>query len=164
MTEMSTKTREKAPDKMAEIMKGETLNFMTTRRRVLRGVWAFFLAIGLGGVFYGLYRFLAPGGGTSPLLEIPLSEIPPGGTYPVQYGGSPGILIQEGDGSFRAFSLVCPHLACTVVWNPEKKEFQCPCHDALFDAQGSVLSGPSPSPLERWKIQVQNDRVLVGGG
>jgi cytochrome b6-f complex iron-sulfur subunit len=144
-------------------MEGETLNFMTARRGVLKGVYAFFLASGLGGVLYGLYRFLAPGGGTSPPLEIRLSEIPRGGTYPVQYAGSPGILIHEGDGSLRAFSLVCPHMACAVVWNPEKKEFQCPCHDALFDAQGSVLSGPSPSPLERWKVQVQNDRVLVGG-
>src|SRR4030042_408706 len=78
--------------------------------------------------------------------------------------GAPGMFVPEEDGSLRALSLVCTHMACTVVWNPGKKEFHCPCHDALFDSQGNVLSGPPPSPLARWKIQVMGDKILVGGG
>jgi cytochrome b6-f complex iron-sulfur subunit len=70
--------------------------------------------------------------------------------------------MQDEDGSLQAFSLVCTHLACTVAWKPEKKEFYCPCHDAIFDAQGRVLSGPPSSPLERWNVQVKNDKVLIG--
>jgi cytochrome b6-f complex iron-sulfur subunit len=137
--------------------------FLTGRRGVLKGLYAFLCAAGLGGLSYGLYRFMSPGEeGAAPLL-ISRSDIPAGGTYSFQYGGSPGILIAEEDGGLRAFSLVFTHLACTVVWNPEKREFHCPCHDALFDARGNVISGPPSAPLERWKVERQNGKVLVGG-
>jgi cytochrome b6-f complex iron-sulfur subunit len=160
MTEASVKTPEKVPDRVD----CGTQDFITTRRGLLKGLYRFFLAAGLGSIIYGLYRFLAPSGGFAPALEIPLSEITARGDTAFQYGGSPGILIQGEDGSFRAFSLVCTHLACTVVWIPEKKEFYCPCHDGHFDAEGNVMSGPPPSPLERWRVQVKDDRVLVGEG
>jgi cytochrome b6-f complex iron-sulfur subunit len=159
MTEISTKASEKSPDRVNR----ETLNFMTHRRGLLKGIFSAFLAAGLGGLVYGLYRFLAPGGGAPATVEISLSEISSKGDYAFQYGGSPGILIQEEDGRFKAFSLVCTHLACTVVWIPEKKEFFCPCHDGHFDAEGSVLSGPPPSALERLRVQVKDNSILVGG-
>lgn len=159
MTEASAK----APEKISGRVNRETLDFMTTRRGLLKGLYSLFLAAGVGSLIYGLYRFLAPGGG-APAVEIPLSEIAARGDYAFQYGGSPAILIQGEDGSFKAFSLVCTHLACTVAWIPEKKEFYCPCHDGHFDAEGNVLSGPPPSPLERWRVQVKNDKVLVGEG
>jgi cytochrome b6-f complex iron-sulfur subunit len=160
MTEVSVK----APEKISGRVNRETLDFMTTRRGLLKGIYSLFLAAGVGSLIYGLYRFLAPGGGAAPAVEILLSEIAAGGDYAFQYGGSPGILIQGEEGSFKAFSLVCTHLACTVAWIPEKKEFYCPCHDGHFDAEGNVLSGPPPSPLERWRVQVKDNRVLVGEG
>jgi len=141
----------------------ETGKIQTDRRGLLKGLFAFLGSLVLGSFFYGLYRFMAPGAGTHPPVEVPLGELAPGTAYSLQYGGSPGILIREEDGGLLALSLVCTHLACTVVWNPEKREFHCPCHDALFDAQGHVLSGPPPAPLERWKVEMKGDRVLVGG-
>jgi len=138
-------------------------SFITSRRGLLKGLGGFFAAVGLGSLFYGLYRFLAPGGGALPPLEIPLNKIINAeGFYTFQHGGLPGIVMQEEDGSLQALSLVCTHLACTVAWKPEKKEFYCPCHDAIFDAQGRVLSGPPSSPLERWNVQVKNEKVLIG--
>lgn len=141
---------------------GKEASFLTNRRGLLKGLGGFFATVGLGSLFYGLYRFLAPGGGALPVLEIPLNKITAGGFYTYQYGGLPGIVMQDEDGSLQAFSLVCTHLACTVAWKPEKKEFYCPCHDAIFDAQGRVLSGPPSSPLERWNVQVKNEKVLIG--
>jgi nitrite reductase/ring-hydroxylating ferredoxin subunit len=160
MTEASSKAPEKIPDALDR----GTLDFITTRRGLFKGLYGLFLAGGLAGLFYGLYRFLAPGGGAAPAVEIPLREIEARGDFAFQYGGSPGILIQGEDGSFRAFSLTCTHLACTVIWVPEKKQFYCPCHDGHFDGEGNVLSGPPPSPLERWRVQVKDDRILVGEG
>jgi len=153
----------KGVEKISGQLSGETFQFMTSRRGLIKGIYGFLAAVGLGSLGYGLYRFLAPGGGAAPPLEVLLSQIPAGGSYSFRYGNSPGILIQEEEGSFRAFSLVCTHLACTVLWNPEKREFYCPCHDGLFDAEGRVLSGPPPSPLERLKVRVKEDIVLVGG-
>jgi cytochrome b6-f complex iron-sulfur subunit len=95
-------------------------------------------------------------------VEIALSEISAGGTAFFQYGGTPGILLREDDHTFKAFSLVCTHLACIVTWNAEKKEFYCPCHDGFFDAEGRVLSGPPPSPLERWKVDLRGDKAVIG--
>lgn len=44
----------------------------------------------------------------------------------------------------------CTHLACTVNWVEDERVFACPCHDASFDAQGAVLDGPPPRPLDRY--------------
>ncbi len=42
----------------------------------------------------------------------------------------------------------CTHLGCTVNWNEEAGAFLCPCHDAKFSADGVVLDGPPPRPLD----------------
>jgi cytochrome b6-f complex iron-sulfur subunit len=140
---------------------GYEANVQVGRRTLLQGILGFLGACGLGAVFYGTYRFLAPGGAAP--VEIPLGEIPAGGTRHFQYGGAPGILFRGEDETFRAFSLVCTHLACTVLWKPERNEFFCPCHDGFFDAEGKVLSGPPPAPLERWRVEVKGERVVIGG-
>ena len=139
-----------------------SIEFLTMRRKLLKGLFTFLGVFGMGGILYGLYGFLARGEGTHAPIEVSLSDIPSGGTYLFQYGGFPGILMQEESGAFQAFSLVCTHLGCTVIWKPEKKEFYCPCHDGLFDAQGKVMSGPPPSPLERLKVKVIGEKIVVG--
>jgi len=128
----------------------------------LKGLCGALSVLGFGFLAYGGYRFLAPDAGGGAPVEIPASEISAGGTVFFQYGGAPGMLLRAEDGTFKAFSLVCTHLACTVTWNGEKKEFYCPCHDGFFDSDGKVLSGPPPAPLERWKVEVKGDKVVVG--
>jgi cytochrome b6-f complex iron-sulfur subunit len=133
-----------------------------TRRKVLKGLFGLLGVIGLGNIFYGLYRFWAPGAGGQAAVEIAVGEIPDGGFLSFQFGGTPGILFRAEDGSFKALALVCTHLACTVSWNPDKKEFYCPCHEGFFDAEGKVISGPPPAPLERWKVEVRGEKVVIG--
>ena len=140
----------------------DSSEILTTRRGLLKGLFTFLGALGLGSILYGLYGFLARGEGTYSSVEISLSKIPLGSAYLFQFGGSPAILIHEEEEVYEAFSLVCTHLGCTVVWNAEKKEFRCPCHDGVFDALGNVVSGPPPSPLERLKIKVNGEKVIVG--
>ncbi len=136
--------------------------FGVTRRKVLKGFLALLAAIGLGNVVYALYRFWTPGEGAEAAVEIPLGEIPEGGAIPFKYGAAPGILLRGEDGSLKALSLVCTHLACTVSWNAEKKEFYCPCHEGFFDAEGKVISGPPPASLERWKVEVRGEKAVIG--
>jgi len=55
----------------------------------------------------------------------------------------------------------CTHLACTVNWNEEAAAYLCPCHDAKFSAQGEVLDGPPPRPLDRFtEHRVTEDGTL----
>ena len=156
---MSEATVHKNPASSLERIPG----LPVTRRKVVKGLLGFLGAIGLGNILYGMSRFWAPGAGGQTPVEIALSEIPEGGTVQFQCGGTPGILFRGEDGSFKALSLVCTHLACIVSWNPEKKEFYCPCHEGFFDAEGKVVSGPPPAPLERLKIEVHGEKVVLGG-
>jgi cytochrome b6-f complex iron-sulfur subunit len=150
------------PSKTTPMAEGDR-TFMTTRRGVLKGIYGALIACGLGSFFYGAYRFLAPGGGAAAPVEIPLSAVPVGGSYAFQYGTTPAILLREDEGKMQAFSLICTHMACTVTWNGEKREFYCPCHDGYFDANGNVLSGPPPAPLEHLRVALLDDKVRVGG-
>jgi menaquinol-cytochrome c reductase iron-sulfur subunit len=55
----------------------------------------------------------------------------------------------------------CTHLACTVNWNVDTRIFACPCHDAQFDIDGTVLGGPPPRPLDRYEeFRVTEEGVL----
>jgi cytochrome b6-f complex iron-sulfur subunit len=136
--------------------------FTIGRRKVLKGLFGFLGVVGLGNILYALCRFWAPGSGEQAAVEIGIGEIPEGGTLAFQFGGTPGIIFRAEGDSFRALSLVCTHLACTVSWNPGKKEFYCPCHEGFFDAEGKVASGPPPAPLERWKVEIRGDKVIIG--
>jgi menaquinol-cytochrome c reductase iron-sulfur subunit len=47
-----------------------------------------------------------------------------------------------------AFSAICPHLGCSVGYDPSRDRFICPCHGSVFGSDGSVRSGPSPRGLD----------------
>ena len=59
------------------------------------------------------------------------------------------VLVGKENGEWVVFSTRCTHLGCAVSWMPEKNQFVCPCHAGIFNADGTVLSGPPPRPLVR---------------
>jgi cytochrome b6-f complex iron-sulfur subunit len=67
-------------------------------------------------------------------------------------------LVRQGN-TFRCLSAICTHLGCTV--NRADQGYHCPCHGSLFDAQGSVKSGPAPRPLEWFLVTLSKDRRLL---
>jgi cytochrome b6-f complex iron-sulfur subunit len=74
--------------------------------------------------------------------------------------GKPVVVVRTNKG-FTAYSAICTHLGCIVHWNQGKREFECPCHAARFDAQGQVLSGPPPTPLPPYAASVVQGEVIV---
>ena len=70
------------------------------------------------------------------------------------------VLTQDGK-NFTAFDPRCTHLGCPYRWDDAKKEFLCPCHTAVFNKEGSVMSGPAPRPLDRYPIKVAGGRLLI---
>ena len=70
------------------------------------------------------------------------------------------LLVRRGE-NVRAFSTTCTHLGCQVHWKPEEKTFFCPCHDGVFDADGNPVSGPPPSPLPEYPVQLRNTTIFV---
>jgi Rieske Fe-S protein len=71
-------------------------------------------------------------------------------------------LVRDGD-AVKALSATCTHLGCQVAWDREARRFRCPCHGGAYDAQGRVLDGPPPRPLDAIDVRVDaaTESVLV---
>ncbi len=41
----------------------------------------------------------------------------------------------------------CPHMGCTLKWNPQERSWDCPCHGSRFDESGALLDGPATGDL-----------------
>jgi Rieske Fe-S protein len=73
-------------------------------------------------------------------------------------------IFTENGRDFVAMSNVCTHLGCRVRWIPEDELFFCPCHNAAFNKDGSVSTGPPPRALDRYEVKVEDDALLILGG
>jgi menaquinol-cytochrome c reductase iron-sulfur subunit len=60
-----------------------------------------------------------------------------------------------------AFDPSCTHLGCRVRFQESKQRYFCPCHGGVFDADGKVVSGPPPRPLETHPVKVDKGRIWV---
>src|SRR5512143_1067122 len=58
----------------------------------------------------------------------------------------PAMLLSTESG-FKALSLVCTHLGCTV--EQADGGFKCPCHGSRYGAEGDVRRGPARQALHR---------------
>lgn len=58
----------------------------------------------------------------------------------------------------EAVQVICPHAGCFVGYEPAKKIFYCPCHQASFDLTGKRLDAQSPSPrdLDTLECKIEN--------
>lgn len=66
--------------------------------------------------------------------------------------------------NFIAMSNICTHLGCRVRWIEDQGQFFCPCHNAVFAKDGSVVSGPPPRPLDRFEVKVEEGQIYILGG
>ncbi len=82
--------------------------------------------------------------------------------YPVgsqtPYPPAQAFVIHNDEG-YRAISLVCPHLGCTV--NVTREGFACPCHGSRYLPDGSLRNGPSSRPLTALWIEVNSAGHLL---
>lgn len=134
-----------------------------TRRRFLDWV------IGLGSAITGAALLLpslmylwpaAKGGGPAKVEVEGALSLAPGQAIILQVGSLPVIVLRTRSG-FKAFSASCTHLGCLVKWDENKREFLCPCHAAVFDENGKVVSGPPPAPMPELKVKEVGDKVFV---
>ncbi len=65
-----------------------------------------------------------------------------------------------------AYSGVCTHTGCSVTeWNPEARNFLCPCHASEFDprARATVIGGPAPRALPMLPLRLAEHALKVAG-
>lgn len=62
---------------------------------------------------------------------------------------------------FIGFSNICTHLGCRVRWVADQTAYFCPCHNASFNPDGTVASGPPPRALDAFELKVEEGQVFV---
>ncbi|MFM0091745.1 arsenate reductase (azurin) small subunit [Paraburkholderia sediminicola] len=77
----------------------------------------------------------------SPCTALKLGSRVPGGVGP--------------DGDIVAYSAMCTHMGCPVIYEPTTKVFKCPCHFSMFDAEkaGQMIAGQATENLPRVRLQ-----------
>ncbi|MGU7773295.1 arsenate reductase (azurin) small subunit [Burkholderia sp. MR1-5-21] len=85
----------------------------------------------------------------SPCTAIKLGSPVPGGVGP--------------DGDIVAFSSMCTHMGCPVVYEPATKIFKCPCHFSMFDAEkaGQMIAGQATENLPRVRLHYDAKTGMV---
>jgi Rieske Fe-S protein len=79
--------------------------------------------------------------------------------FPDQY--AQGIIINVPKKGIVAYSDVCTHLSCAVIYQDDGT-LHCPCHDGLFDATtGNVLAGPPTRPLSLIQLAIQDGTIYA---
>jgi cytochrome b6-f complex iron-sulfur subunit len=108
-----------------------------------------------------MYLWPAAKGGAGGEVEVKgAKNLAKGESEILQVKGKAVLVVRTSSG-FDAYSAICPHLGCLVKWEGVRKEFLCPCHAAVFDSKGRVVSGPAPGPLSPYKVKEVGDKVFV---
>jgi cytochrome b6-f complex iron-sulfur subunit len=137
----------------------------TGSRRAFLGVCLGGLgAIAAAAVSWPLFRYLAPRSGSEAAgtVVIPEKDVAEGDAKFFEYAGSSAVLIRKRGGGLVAFSAVCTHLGCIVQWEKDKQGFLCPCHGGRFTADGVVIAGPPPKPLNKLPFTVADGNITIG--
>jgi len=70
------------------------------------------------------------------------------------------LVVRSGEAEYSAFSIVCPHLQCSVkVTSPTM--IQCPCHKSAYGIDGTYISGPAKRGLIKFPISVESGVIQV---
>jgi Rieske Fe-S protein len=121
------------------------------------------LVVGSAAVGAGVFRRHGEGEATEQRIA---SSLEPGEAIAFSYPGDhdPAIAVRLADRSLVAYSSVCTHLGCAVLWSRERGELLCPCHKGAFSVEtGRPVSGPPPRALPRIGLQERTDGIYAGG-
>ena len=144
-------------------LEGE-LGGIMKRRKFLSLLLTILGLTAVGSFVYPLVRFLAPSEGKNKVKQISLKrdEILLGEAKEIPLDSIPLIIINRPGKGFIALSRVCTHLGCLVDYNKIQNRVICPCHAAIFDLEGNVVSGPPPKPLQRFPLKVEGESIVIG--
>jgi Rieske Fe-S protein len=94
------------------------------------------------------------------------ADIPPGGALLFRYPTErdPCILVRDPGGALRAYSQVCTHLSCAVIYRAEDNDLFCPCHHGIFSlGEGNPVAGPPTRRLPRVRLEQRGEEIFAVG-
>ena len=136
-----------------------------TRREFTRYLILASAAFAGGGGLVALWSSLRTVETGEPMQIIPLDEVEVGGSHLFNYPGpnDPAILVRPNADTLLGFSQKCTHLGCVVFWVEEHAEFECPCHEGLFNLEGRPIAGPPDRPLARIELETRDGVIWATG-
>lgn len=133
------------------------------RRQFIVFSWAASLAALALQTGIALLRFFEPrlqtGSFGGRLVAGLLEEFPPGTVNHIPAGQF--YISHIEDVGLLAIWHRCTHLGCTVPWQQDEGQFNCPCHSSFFDPNGEVTGGPAPRPLDLFPLEIVDGEVIV---
>lgn len=138
-----------------------------SRRSVLDLLLGTTLIAMLGSVLYPILRYLKPlpaagPGGPSRLTRAELGALETKRFVIVPVPGGRILVFRDQAQKLRALDARCTHEGCTVQYVAAQSSVWCACHNARFDVEGRVLSGPPPRPLPSYAVREdEQGNVLV---
>jgi cytochrome b6-f complex iron-sulfur subunit len=132
-----------------------------SRRSFLEKVstgWAVFTAASVAGLL-ATARFLFPNDLFEPptRFKIGRAEDYAVGQVDERWKATRGIWVVRDEKGIYVLSTICTHLGCTPNWLPAEAKFKCPCHGSGYYKSGINFEGPTPRPLERYKVGLAPD-------
>ncbi|HWC69728.1 MAG TPA: Rieske (2Fe-2S) protein [Actinomycetota bacterium] len=118
------------------------------------------LVVGAAAVAVGVFPRRT---GSSGAVKI-ADAIEPGESLTFSYPGPDdrAIAVRLPNDLLVAYSSICTHLACGVLWEERDEALICPCHDGRFAAAtGEVLAGPPPRPLPVIELEERSDGIYA---
>jgi cytochrome b6-f complex iron-sulfur subunit len=131
--------------------------------------------------FLGFFNLRKPTG-FGGVVTVAKARIPKSGDEPARVsegkfwlsnlqGAQGDVLGVGGAGGLLALYWKCPHLGCTVPWNPSFQGgqvnypgitgwFRCPCHGSTYSRAGIRVFGPAPRPMDTMLLTVNGDGSL----
>ena len=80
--------------------------------------------------------------------------------YPTEK--DPCIAVRTAEGKLVAYSQVCTHLSCAVVYDRSDQSLFCPCHNGRFNLEkGAPVAGPPTRPLARIRLEERNGNIYA---
>ena len=156
------------PELVRERIGRLTTDTLVTRRGYLRilAILSGGLAAGNVAVAAGLFRRRTQGAVRDVVVVEDASTVPVGGsvrfTYPT--ANDPAVLLRLGSDEFVAYSTVCTHLACEVLWREEESDLYCPCHNGYFaPTSGRPTAGPPNRPLPQILLERRGSAIVAVG-
>ncbi len=62
-----------------------------------------------------------------------------------------------------ACTLTCMHQGCETKPPNTDHVLVCPCHDSMYDADGTVIQGPTKKPLQALKLELRDGKIHAVG-
>jgi len=143
-------------------MTTDTSKQTSTRRSFLDFLLGASTVAWLASVFYPVLRYLKPlprAGlvGPTRLTREELLKLEKDRFVIVPVSGKRVLVLQNAAQEILAVDAKCTHEGCTVQYLPGESQIWCACHNARFDLDGRVLSGPPPRPLPKYGAERQDD-------